>query len=55
MRVTIADADLLAEINRQLTEQDTPVGNYTPSGEVVRLANAISRSLERPDAPEDVV
>lgn len=55
MRVTIADADLLAEINRQLTEQDTPAGSYIPSGEAVRLANAINRGLERPDAPEDVV
>ena len=28
---------------------------YTPSGEVVRLTNAINRGLERPDKPEDVV
>lgn len=55
MQVAIADADLLAEINRQLTEHDTPAGSYTPSGEAVRLANAINRSLERPDTPEDVV
>ena len=55
MQVTISDDDLLAEINRQLAERDAPAGSYTPSGEVVRLANAINRSLERPDAPEDVV
>lgn len=55
MQVTILDDDLLAEINRQLAERDAPAGSYTPSSEVVRLANAINRSLERPDAPEDVV
>ena len=55
MQVTILDDDLLAEINRQLAERDAPAGSYTPSDEVVRLANAINRSLERPDAPEDVV
>lgn len=54
-QVTITDADLLAETNRQLAEHDAPSGSYTPSSEAVRLANAINRSLERPDAPEDVV
>lgn len=54
MRVTIADADLLTEINRQLTEHDSPASSYAPSSEVVRLANAINRSLEHPDTPEDV-
>lgn len=55
MQITISDEDLLAEINRQLAERDAPAGSYTPSGEAVRLANAINRSLERPDTPEDVV
>jgi transcription elongation factor Elf1 len=55
MQITIADADLLTEINRQLAEHDVPDSSYTPSGESVRLANAINRSLERPDAPEAVV
>lgn len=55
MQVTILDDDLLAEISRQLAERDAPAGSYTPSDEVVRLANAINRSLERPDTPEDVV
>lgn len=55
MRVTIADADLLIEINHQLTEHDSPASSYIPSGEAVRLANAINRSLERPNAPEEVV
>lgn len=29
--------------------------SYIPSGEVIRLTNAINRGLEHPDAPEDVV
>ena len=38
-----------------MAEHDSPAGSYTPSGEAVRLANAINRGLERPNAPEDVV
>lgn len=55
MQITIADADLLTEINRQMAEHDSPTSNYIPSGEAIRLANVINRGLERPDAPEDVV
>ncbi len=54
-QITITDVGLLAEINRQMAEHDSPAGSYTPSGEAVRLANAINRGLERPNAPEDVV
>lgn len=56
MQVTIPDADLLAEVDRQIAEHDTPPAEpYTPSGEVVRLTNAINRGLEHPDKPEDIV
>lgn len=55
MQITISDNDLLTEIDRQLAEHDSPASSYTPSSEAVRLANAINRSLERPDAPEDAV
>lgn len=55
-QVTIPDADLLAQVSRQMAEHDHPVDEpYTPSGEVVRLNNAINRGLKHPDAPEDVV
>ena len=55
-QVTIPDADLLAQVSRQMAEHDHPVDEpYMPSGEVVRLNNAINRGLEHPDAPEDVV
>lgn len=54
--VTISDHDLLAEVARQMAEHDAPSEEpYTPSGEVVRLTNAINRGLEHPDKPEDVV
>lgn len=56
MLVTIPDSDLLAEAARQMAEYDAPPEEpYTPSGEVVRLINAINRRLEHPDKPEDVV
>ena len=39
-----------------MAEHDAPSEEtYTPSGEVVRLTNAINRGLEHPDKPEDVV
>lgn len=56
MLVTIADSDLLTEVGRQIAEHNAPPQEpYTPSGEVVRLTNAINRGLEHPDKPEDVV
>lgn len=55
-QVTISDTDLLAQVSRQMAEHDHPTDEpYTPSGEVIRLNNAINRGLEHPDAPEDVV
>ena len=54
--VTILDEDLLAEVSRQMAEHDTPKEQpYVPNGEVIRLTNAINRSLEQPNAPENVV
>jgi len=39
-----------------MAAHDTPAEeSYTPSGEVIRLTNAINRGLEHPDKPEDVV
>lgn len=56
MAVTLPDNALLSELNRQMAEHDAPTEEpYTPSGEVIRLTNAINRGLEHPDKPEDVV
>ena len=45
--VTILDEDLQAEVSRQMAEYDTPKEQpYVPDGEVIRLTNAINRSLE---------
>lgn len=55
-RITIPDAALLAEVERQAAEYvPSSEGAYTPSEEAVRLANAINRGLEKPDDPENVV
>lgn len=56
MSVTIPDADLLAEVERQ-AEYTPPQaeGGYTPSTDTVRLTNAINRGLEKPEHPEKVV
>lgn len=57
-RVVITDTALLAEIRRQAAEYAPtapPAAPYTPSGEAVRLTNAINRGLERPEQPEEVV
>ena len=54
--VTILDEDLLAGVSRRMAEHNAPKEQpYVPSGEVIRLTNAINRSLEHPDAPEHVV
>jgi len=56
VQATIPDADLLAEVARQVAEHNRPDDRpYVPSGEVIRLTNAINRGLERPDQPEDIV
>lgn len=53
--ITISDSGLLAETARQVAQHDAPVQEpYRPSGEVVRLSNAINRELERPSEPEAV-
>ena len=54
-KITIPDADILAELERQAAEY-TPPGftAYTPSKDTVRLTNAINRGLEKPDHPEKV-
>ena len=57
MSVTIPDADLLTEVERQAAEYTPPADapGYTPSEDTVRLANAINRGLEKPERPEEVV
>ena len=56
MSVTIPDADLLTEVERQAAEYTPPADapGYTPSEDTVRLANAINRGLEKPERPEKV-
>lgn len=56
MSVTIPDADLLAEVERQATEYTPPADSpgYAPSEDTVRLTNAINRGLEKPEPPEEV-
>ena len=54
--ITISDHELLEETARQVVQHDAPIQEaYRPSGEVVRLTNAIHRELERPSAPEQVI
>lgn len=54
--VIIADKDLTEQVERQM-EQRNRCGEdaYAPSGEVIRLANAIDRALENPESPEEAV
>lgn len=52
----ILDSDLLSQISTQMAEHNAPTEkSYIPSGEVVRLTNAVNRGLERPSEPENVV
>jgi len=54
--ITMRDEVLLDEIARQTAEQERPERtSYQPSGEVVRLTNAINRGLEHPDDPQEVI
>ncbi len=54
--VTISDMELMNEVSRQMAKHDCPAEQpYAPSGEVIRLTNAIDRGLEHPDKPEDIV
>lgn len=53
---TMTDNDLLEEAARQVSEHEAPAQTaYQPSGEVIRLANAINRGLESPESPEETV
>ena len=55
-QLALPDSLLLSEASRQMAEHDAPPeAPYAPSGEVVRLTNAVNRGLERPDRPEEVV
>lgn len=57
-KITITDTVLLAEIERQAAEYTPPAtdtSHYVPSGDAVRLTNAINRGLEHPEHPEDVL
>lgn len=48
--------ELLAQTARQLAEHDKPESKpYAPSAEVIRLANAINRTLEQPTDGMDAV
>ena len=52
----ILDSDLLSQISTQMADHNAPTEkSYIPSGEVVRLTNAVNRGLERPGEPENVV
>ena len=54
--VIIPDEMLLEDVTHQVTEHDAPSQEpYQPSGEVIRLTNAINRGLEHPDHPEEMV
>ena len=57
MSVTIPDAALLTEVERQAAEYEpSPADSapYAPSEDTVRLTNAINRGLEKPERPEEV-
>lgn len=55
-RIAILDKDLLSEVSRQMSEHNRPAEeSYIPSGEVVRLTNAVNRGLEHPAHPEEIV
>lgn len=54
--ITIQDEILLEEVIHQMEEWDRPEQTYyQPSGEVIRLTNAINRGLEHPDDPQEVI
>ena len=57
MSVTIPDADLLSEVERQAAEYTPPADapGYAPSEDSVRLTNANNWGLEKPERSEEVV
>ena len=44
-----------AENREGFSTEESTTATYVPSGEVIRLTNAINRALEHPETPEDVV
>jgi hypothetical protein len=55
-KVTVPETALLDEISQQwVAHQMLEPLPYEPSSEVIRLTNAINRSLEQPNSPEDVI
>lgn len=53
---TIQDSALLEALSKQMAEHERPSQEpYQPSGEVIRLDNAINRGLEHPDSTEAVI
>ena len=54
--ITTDTDTVLTEANRQIYAYEHPKQPaYAPSAEVIRLSNAINRSLEQPDSPEAVM
>ena len=54
--ITIQDEILLEEVIHQMEEWERPEQtSYQPSGEVIRLTNAINRGLEHPDDLQEVI
>ena len=53
--VTIRTLALTEETERQIGASFAEGGSYVPSDEAMRLANAIDRSLEHPERPEETV
>ena len=53
--VTIRTSVLTEETERQIGASFAEGGSYVPSDEAMRLANAIDRSLEHPERPEETV
>lgn len=54
--VAIPDEILLEEVANQVAEHDNSrPAAYQPSGEVIRLTNAINRALEAPNEPEEII
>lgn len=43
------------ENREEFSTEESTAATYVPSGEVIRLTNAINRALEHPETPEDVV
>ena len=51
----ILTAHLNCDPGRELRQMLETKAQYQPSGEVIRLTNAINRGLEHPDDPQEVI